>query len=388
MRWTRGFFLFNVCFSYPRFPLSPSFFIFIFPLGHWRLGDTNSVNPAIVYKNHSVIRFPTALKNRSSYTTGTSNTHIYVPLIHTSFAFLPAPTSLPWPSVRKMARFNAAKSVLIVGAGNFGAATALYLATHHKDKTVTLVDKTDLANPYAASHDISKIVRDEYDDPLYMRLMLEAMPLWRGDALYSPFFHQVGMLRADPTAYGEGSLRTYRALGAETSAVWLPVEEVRRLWNGVFADANFGDLERIMYNPGSGWAEADNALDAVLRAARDEGARFRRGFADEVEFDGEGKCTGVVLDSGDRLAADVVLLCTGARTAELLAASQPERPEFHLGDRLVATGAMSFAGTLKGAQKERFRNIPVCKNVVGKTKGGLSALSLPSVSPLYPRPDS
>ncbi|KAL2756038.1 hypothetical protein ACRALDRAFT_2106189 [Sodiomyces alcalophilus JCM 7366] len=268
-----------------------------------------------------------------------------------------------------MANFNEAKTVLIVGAGNFGAATALYLATHHKDKAVTLVDKTDLANPCAASHDINKIVRDEYDDPLYMRLMLEAMPLWRSDALYSPFFHQVGMLRADPTAYGEGSLRTYRALGVEPPAVWLSVDEVRRRWNGVFADANFGGLEKIMFNPGSGWAEADHALDAVLRAARDEGARYHKGCVGGVEFDREGTCTGVRLDSGERLTADVVLLCTGARTAELLAASQPDRPEFHLGNRAVATGAMSFAGTLKGAQRERFRNVPVCKNVVGGIKG-------------------
>ncbi|ROT36572.1 sarcosine oxidase [Sodiomyces alkalinus F11] len=268
-----------------------------------------------------------------------------------------------------MSNFNSAKTVLIVGAGNFGAATALYLARHHKDKTVTLIDRTDSANPCAASHDINKIVRDEYTDPLYMRLMLEAMPMWRSDELYSPFFHQVGMLRADPTGYGEGSLRSYQALGAETSAVWLSVEEVRRRWNGVFADAHFGDLERIMFNPGSGWAEADHALKAVLQAARGEGARYRKGVVGKLEFDPEGKCAGVLLDSGDRLAADVVLLCAGARTAELLAASQPGRPEFHLGHRVVATGAMSFAGTLKGAQKERFRDIPVCKNVVEGVKG-------------------
>ena len=66
-------------------------------------------------------------------------------------------------------------SYLIIGAGNFGAATALTLAKREGTTKVTLVDTTQFPNPRAASHDVNKIVRDDYPDKLYMQMLKKAV---------------------------------------------------------------------------------------------------------------------------------------------------------------------------------------------------------------------
>ncbi|KAF7532670.1 hypothetical protein G7Z17_g13610 [Cylindrodendrum hubeiense] len=136
-------------------------------------------------------------------------------------------------------------SVLIIGAGNFGAATALSLVKKG-DVKVTLVDTAAYPNPRAASHDINKIVRDDYPDRLYMRMLATAMPLWRQDELYKPWYHEVGMLRADSTSFGEESIASYRDMGIPNNSELLPVDEVRRRWNGALATADFKGVDQIL----------------------------------------------------------------------------------------------------------------------------------------------
>lgn len=259
-------------------------------------------------------------------------------------------------------------SVLIIGAGNFGAATALALMKQGGVK-VTLVDTAAYPNPRAASHDVNKIVRDDYPDRLYMRMLAKAMPLWRTDELYKKFYHEVGMLRADETNFGEESIASYRDMGIPNDSKFLPVEEVRTRWNGAFATANFENLSQILYNPSVGFAEADKALGAVVQAAVDLGVEYVLGVMTALEFGPQGECTGVKLQDGRTLQADKILLCTGARTAALLAQSAPENKQLHVGDRLLATGAVSFHAKLEGEQKEKFTTIPVLKNCLPSVKG-------------------
>ena len=263
---------------------------------------------------------------------------------------------------------SSSSSVIIVGAGNFGSATALSLIKAGGVK-VTLIDTAAYPNPRAASHDINKIVRDDYPDKLYMRMLAKAMPQWRDDKLYSKWYHEVGMLRADETSFGEESIASYRDMGIENASEFLPVEEVRKRWNGVFETANFERLSRVLYNPSVGIAEADKALNAVVQAAVDLGVEYVVGAMKTLEFGPKGQCTGVKLQDGRTLQADKILLCTGARTAALLAQSAPANKKLHVGNRLLATGAVSFHATLHGEQKERFSTIPVLKNCLASVKG-------------------
>ncbi|RFU71873.1 hypothetical protein TARUN_10389 [Trichoderma arundinaceum] len=261
-------------------------------------------------------------------------------------------------------------SVLIVGAGNFGAATALSLARKGGIK-VTVVDTVPYPNPRAASHDINKIVRDDYPDKLYMRMLIKAMPMWRADKLYNRWYHEVGMLRADASDFGEKSLASYRAVGVANDAEFLPVEEVRKRWNGIFATAKFGTLDKILYNPTVGYAEADKALQAVMQAAVDLGVEYVVGEMKSLDLGADGRCVGIELTNGETLRADKILMCTGARTGSLLAQSAPDNKKLHIGDRLLATGAISFTSKFHGEQKERFARIPLLKNCLPEVKGAL-----------------
>lgn len=260
-------------------------------------------------------------------------------------------------------------SVLIIGAGNFGAAAALTLAQRGGDVKVTLVDTAAYPNPRAASHDVSKIVRDDYPDTLYMRMLIKAMPFWRKDELFKRWYHEVGMLRVDSSSFGDESIAAYKAMGVANDSEFLPVDEVRRRWNGAFATANFGDLSTVLYNPTVGYAEADKALGAVVQSAVDAGVDYVLGEMEKLTFGPDGECTGIQLTSGETMHADKVLLATGARTAALLANSAPENKKLHVGDRLLATGAISFHAHLHGAQKEKFTPIPVIKNCLSDVKG-------------------
>jgi sarcosine oxidase/L-pipecolate oxidase len=265
-------------------------------------------------------------------------------------------------------------STIIIGAGVFGASTALHLAQREGHRVV-LVDPAPFPNPRAASHDISKIVRDDYPDALYMAMLKKAMPTWRNDDLYKTFYHEVGMLRADRSDFGRQSIQSYKAAGVENRSEFLSVDEVRRRWNGAFATANLEGLTEVLYNPTVGFAEADKALEAVVTKAVQHGVEFVVGEVERLTFGSNGQCTGVALFSGDNLEADRVLVCAGARTASLLAQSAPDNKDLHAGDRLVATGAVSFWAKLQGAQMEKFAPIPVLKNCLPQVKGeGMSML--------------
>ncbi|OAA50579.1 sarcosine oxidase [Metarhizium rileyi] len=267
-------------------------------------------------------------------------------------------------------------SYLIIGAGNFGAATALTLASQQGTTKVTLVDTTRFPNPRAASHDVNKIVRDDYPDKLYMQMLKKAMPMWRGHELYKTWYHEVGMLRADPSSFGEDSITSYKRMGIENNSHFLTVEQVRQRWNGSFATANFDGLDKILFNPTVGFAEADKALGAVIQRAVDQGVEYVLGVVTKINLGATGECTGVTLQSGETLHADKTLLAAGARTAALLARSAPGNHQLHAGDRLLATGAVSFYAKVQGEQKEKLSCIPVLKNCLPQVKGeGMSILA-------------
>lgn len=66
-------------------------------------------------------------------------------------------------------------SYIIVGAGVFGASTALSLSRQDPAPTVILIDRTPFPCLIAASHDINKMVRSDYSDIFYCKLGLQAL---------------------------------------------------------------------------------------------------------------------------------------------------------------------------------------------------------------------
>ncbi|KAK8147721.1 hypothetical protein G3M48_001144 [Beauveria asiatica] len=171
-------------------------------------------------------------------------------------------------------------SVIIVDAGNFSAATALSRAK--KGFRVSLVDIVQYPSPRAASYDINKIVRDDYPDELYMRMMLKAMPLWRNDPLYRPWYYETGLLRSGPSSLWEDSIESYELCGINNACEILPVKE---------------GVDKVLYNPSVGIAEAGKALKAVVQAAVDVSVEYVVSEMDVLQFRPHGEKMSVPFDT-------------------------------------------------------------------------------------------
>jgi sarcosine oxidase / L-pipecolate oxidase len=260
------------------------------------------------------------------------------------------------------------QSYLIVGAGVFGASTALHLRRLDPSATVTLLDRTSFPNPSAASHDVNKIIRADYDDIFYMKLALEAQKLWRDDPIYSPYYHETGMLFAEDMGMGRKAFEHYKTLGGNVPVEMLTPEEARERFPW-FKDANWTDVKENFYNPTSGWGEADHALRRLVQAAVDEGAIFVTGTVSKILIDQSGTCTGVLKDDGEELTADHILLCTGPYTAKLLADSAPNKKELQVDGRMVAAAAVQMTAKVDDDHLAKYRQAPVHFNGMYHTHG-------------------
>jgi sarcosine oxidase/L-pipecolate oxidase len=66
--------------------------------------------------------------------------------------------------------------ILVVGAGAFGLSTVLHLLrAGYKDITILEKDE-EIPSRWSAANDLNKIVRAEYEDPLYQDMTLVCIP--------------------------------------------------------------------------------------------------------------------------------------------------------------------------------------------------------------------
>lgn len=260
---------------------------------------------------------------------------------------------------------------LIVGAGCFGASTALALKRALPAADVTLVDRTPFPCPFAAAHDLNKIIRAEYEDPFYMDLAREAQHEWRTNPTFNPYYHETGVLRACSGSTGQHYIDNYETLlgKGNAPATLLAVDDAKTRFDGLFRDGDWTGVANCAYNPRAGWGDAAEALRAVVDAAVELGVRYVQATVTKLKFGPDDVCAGVVTDVGDSLEAGRVILCTGAHTAWLLAESAPARPEIHVGDRMVAAAAVMCLHQLPGDQISKFSSAPVIIQAVGDYPG-------------------
>ena len=224
-----------------------------------------------------------------------------------------------------------APSYIIVGAGVFGASTALYLSRQKPSPTIILVDRFPYPCPIAASHDINKIVRSDYGDIFYCKLGLKALKRWRTDPLFEMWYHQSGLLKAtDHNAdLVDKTLDNYKELGVDVGAELLRPEELKTRFKGLFSETDLTDVENLLWNPSSGWAEAATALKYTLDAVTQNGVHYITADVTTLIIK-DGACTGVRTEDGRTFTAKKIVLCTGAYTAKLIADSAPTQPELQV----------------------------------------------------------
>jgi sarcosine oxidase/L-pipecolate oxidase len=272
---------------------------------------------------------------------------------------------------------QATPSYLILGAGVFGASTALHLIQKHPDASVTLVDRKQGSCEVGASWDWNKVVRADYEDTFYMSLALEALDLWKDDQLYSQFFHQSGVawLMPDPE-YPKRLANNYRKSGRELDFEIIRPEELRERYLGLFDETDFRGVGDIFLNRSSGWAEAKAAVNAVIDCAVKAGVRNVALDVVSLILDKSGVCTGLQGKNGETLRADRIILCTGAYTAKLMADSAPGRKDIQVDHRLTAAAVIEGIFRLDPARVEKFKNGPVFVHNVGEVMGEQSVSTI------------
>lgn len=263
-----------------------------------------------------------------------------------------------------------APSYIIVGAGVFGASSALHLSRQEPAPVIILIDRAPYPCPIAASFDINKIVRSDYGDIFYCKLGLKTLEKWRTDPLFKKWYHQSGLAKAtDHAADAVNQIfDNYKKLGVDVGAELLEPEELKHRFNGLFADTNLKDVENILWNPSSGWAEAERALEDTIKAAVENGVHYVTASVKSLVLSNE-SCEGVYTEDGRTLTASKTILSTGAYTPKLLADSAPTRPGLQVGNRITAAGVCEAYVRLDAGQVQKFQDVPAFVLDSNETQG-------------------
>ena len=254
-------------------------------------------------------------------------------------------------------------SYLILGAGVFGVSTAYHLIKKYPNAEVTLVDRDafDAESRVAASWDWNKVVRADYDDLVYCKLGIEAQEVFKSDPLWKPYFHETGIYWICRSDYAQDVIDNYKKLGRKADLAAMPIEEARKLYGGLFDDADYTGVKEVLVNQTSGWAAAGDCLQAVTREALKLGVKYKSAEVATLQFNERGHCNGVMTSTGQTLTASHVVLCTGAFTPKLLefSAKSSGKTDLRAGPRIVAGGITTGLTKLDDKSYESFAAMPV-----------------------------
>jgi glycine/D-amino acid oxidase-like deaminating enzyme len=226
-------------------------------------------------------------------------------------------------------------SVVVVGAGINGVTAATELRKRGHD--VVLVDPGPLPHPLAASTDISKAVRAAYGaDEIYTELAERAIPIWRkwNAELGVELYHEVGVMfvRQRQMKPGDFEYESYEMLKQRGHRI----ERMNsaRLWK------RFPAWNPELYRDGvleleAGFAESGRVVAALIERASSIGIELREGAKFSQLDENDDRVKGIVLDNGQRISGDVVVMAVGAWTPYLLPFTRKffrasGQPVFHL----------------------------------------------------------
>jgi len=267
---------------------------------------------------------------------------------------------------------EAPQNILIIGAGVFGLSTALALLERpsYSSSRITVIDSAPtLPNPVGSSVDSSRIVRADYSLKPYATLATEAQELWR-DTTPSGWggegrYHETGFVLTGDDGqedYVRKAMQNVQELadGGET----LDRDKIEELSDREAISKASGLIgvsgDRGYANWNSGWADAEASVAFALHKLRTHPqARSRVTIkanckVTELLFTktSNRQCTGVHLEDGSSISADLTILAAGAWTPSL----------FNLEYRCLATGQVIAYLQLTAQEQTYLENLPVIIN--------------------------
>lgn len=250
---------------------------------------------------------------------------------------------------------NKDAKIIIVGAGCFGNSTAYHLSQRGYT-SIRVFDRYPPPSCDAASTDISKVIRSDYNDPLYARLAADSIVAWQTWTIFRKTFHQSGwILSADTKSRPivEGSIRVGKELGVRGIEQLLPTQ-IQSRFPVVNGDMQGWDIN--VWNPAAGWVVADKAMERIVRESQAYGAQYisgdRNGYVRELILE-DGRCRGVITADGVSHMADVVILSAGAWSPSL----------FDTQGQLTARGHSVAHIQLQPDEVDRYAPLPILNNL-------------------------
>jgi monomeric sarcosine oxidase len=198
--------------------------------------------------------------------------------------------------------------IAVVGAGAFGAWTALYLLRH--GARVSLIDAWGPGNSRSSSGGETRIIRGTYGPGQpYTKMAARAMRLWKEHETrwQRELFHPTGVLWMATSAdhqFERSSLPMLREAGIAYEE--LSGLEVGKRWPQI----NVEDVHWAIHEPESGYLTARLACQAVVQGFLAEGGEFKQlaVLSHDLEC---GVRNGLTLSDGSRLLADQYVFACG-----------------------------------------------------------------------------
>ena len=216
-------------------------------------------------------------------------------------------------------------SVVVVGAGCFGAWTAYRLA--QSGHAVTLLDAYGPGNSRASSGGETRVIRMGYGaQEIYTRWSWRSLELWKAfiERADATLFHETGVLWM---ARGHDPLTTSTLDTLER--VGVPHERLSRAQlDSRWPQIDFGADAWAIHEPRSGVLMARRAVEAVVREAVREGTRYVDSIVQPPDV-GRGRIDAVTTQSGETVSATAFVFACGPWLPKLF-------PDL-LGDRIFAT---------------------------------------------------
>lgn len=246
--------------------------------------------------------------------------------------------------------------VLVVGCGVFGLSTALEAVRN--GKFVFVLDKHEPPSPWSAANDFNKIIRCEYNDPMYAKMAIEALHLWRSDPIFKNSFSECGRILVSPMnhkgrlEFERKGIETLHSLGEGLKyEFYKGGAEIAKKIPG-FSNNSVPDNQEVKYNPEGGLGLAAQTIKDVYRyLSSHPNVRFVFGESGNVVGvkrykNGE---VGVLTESGYTHSAGTVILAMGANSGSVI----------NLENQQSATGAFVTHIQLSEMEYKLYKDIPV-----------------------------